>query len=475
MLALGMASCDDDFNKGIPQVNPQETVMSAGGITVDFGSALQNNTLDLNQYQDEQIPVINLALTDAEAAEIPAGTEIEFVMQLASKADYSDAAELPVVAGSVACADWDNYFRSKLGRSPKAKDNYVRFAAYMLNAGQRVRVGSPDTWFAAKQISVTPIPMDFTIEEEYYLIGTINGWSLDKAYPFSHSAQDVYDDPVFSITVEISEEQAAEGWWWKVAPASCIDNNSWTEIVGTVVDGDSALEGALMQGFEKVDENGNVDKQEANAGCFKEAGTYLFTINMMDMTYSFKKLEYLYTPGNSNGWNHAAAQKLLFNSNSGKYEGLAVLDGEFKFTSQADWAGTNYGAADTEGTLSTDGGAGNLVAPERALYWCSVDVANLTYTITPITSLGAIGDMNGWSSQEAFTASADLLTWSGDVTFGAADEWKIRANDDWGINWGGEMNNLSFDAPNLPSPGAGTYTVTFDATDLPYKVSVVKK
>lgn len=463
ILALGFASCDDKSELGIPQVNPQETIMSAGGITVDFGDALRTNTLDLNQYVDQQIPVIKLALTDEEAAAIPEGSDIEFTMQLATTADYSDAVTLPVVDGTVACADWDSIFRDKLGKSPAAKDNYVRFAAYINGGGQQVRVGNPDTWFAAKKLLVTPIPLDIKISEGYYLIGSINSWQLDNKYPFSHSTANVYDDPVFTITVTITEEEAAAGWWWKIASKEAIDAASWDlTIAGPAKNGDEALEGKLI----------DVDAQ---AGCIKEAGDYLITINMMDMTYKFQKMSYLYTPGNSNGWSQEASQQLAYNADKGYYEGYAYLDGEFKFSDQPNWNGTNYGNAGEDGKLSTDGGAGNLNAPEAGLYYVTVNTADLTYTITKITSFGAIGGFNGWGGQTVMTHSDNFLVWTGEVTFSAGDEYKFRANDNWDINLGGEISNLVNNGANLVAPGAGTYVVTVDLSKLPYTCSLTAK
>lgn len=447
--------------------------MSAAGITVDYGTGIAGSTLDLNNYittnadgevtEAKAIPVISLV----SAEDLPEGAEVSFEMQLASKEDYSDAVTIPVVDGAVDSKTWDDTFRSQLGRSPKAKDNYVRFAAYASYDGQLSRLGTTDTWFAAKKLTVTPVPMNFVIEENYYLIGTINGWALDNAFPFSHTDADVYDDPNFTITVEISEEEAAAGWWWKVAPASAVADNSWTNVVGTVVNGDEALEGSLMQGTEEA---------EAGAGCINEAGTFLVTINLMDMTYSFKKMEYMYTPGASNNWSFETCQLLTYNADQGKYMGYAYLDGEYKFTMTPDWDGTNLGSTGVEGELSTDGTAGNLNAATPGLYWCVVDAENLTYTSTLITSLGAIGDMNGWAEEIALApSSADYLIWEGDVTFAATDTWKFRANDNWDINLGGQASNLVFNGDNLPAPGAGTYTIKLDLTKIPYTCSYTAK
>lgn len=451
LLALGFSSCEENPGLGIPQTNPQETVMSAGGITVDFGTALQADVLDLNDYAGQQIPVIKLALTDEEAAAIPAGADVEFVMELATVSDYSDATQLPVVDGAVSCEAWDAYFRGQLGKSPATKDNYVRFAAYLEGNGQNVRVGTPDTWFAAKQLAVTPIPMPYVIENAYYLMLD------DNVAMFNHSEMDVYDDPVFTISVDVAEGGAE----WVIAPESAKNSQNALAYIGVATEGDTALSGKLVAG--------------GKAGKIAEAGNYVMTVNMEAMTYSIKKMSYLYMPGNSNGWSHGASQVLAYNSAKGCYEGYAHLDGEFKFTSEPNWDGTNYGSTGEEGKLSTDGGAGNLSVAQNGLYYCTVNVADLTYTATLITSYGAIGGFNGWGSQTVMTPSADFMTWTGEVTFSAGDEWKFRANDNWNINLGGEANNLVIDGGNLQAPGDGTYEVTLNLSSVPYTCSFTKK
>ena len=469
LLALGFASCDDKSDLGIAQTNPQETVMSANGVTVDFGSGIAGNALDLNNYLDYNvntpgtpIPVIKLV----EAKDLPEGATISYVMQLSGDENFTNPTNVEVKDGCVSPAEWDAWYRGALGKSPKAKDNWVRFAAYISYNGQLSRVGTENTWFAAKKLLVTPIPLDITIEDNYYLIGTINDWALASDYPFKSMAtgdQSVYDNPNFTITVEITEEQAAAGWWWKVASQSAVEAANWDGIViGPEANGDENLEGML------VDKN-------AQAGCIKEAGTFMLTINLMDMTYSFKKLSYLYTPGNSNGWNQANSQLLSYDAEAGVYKGLAYLDGEFKFTNQADWNGTNYGSAGTEGTLSTDPGAGNLTA-EAGLYFVEVNVDELTYKMTPVTSWGMIGDFNSWGSSVAMTPSADFLTWTGEITVADGQGWKFRANDSWDVcDLGGELANLTFGGGNISTLSAGTYEVTLNLATLPYTATAVKK
>lgn len=463
VLALGFASCDDKSDLGIPQVNPQETIMTAGGITVNYGNAIEGSNIDLNAYKDQQIPVIALALTEQEAAALPEGSEIEFTMQVASEADYSNAAELAVVDGNVAADAWNECFREQLGKTIDARDNYVRFAAYVVSKGQSVRVGTPDTWFAAKKISVTPIAWDYVVEQAYYMVGTATDGQLNTSVPMSHDDADVYDNPSFTYSFEVTEAQvAAGGYAWQIAPASAVAANSFAGVYGVETEGDTALEGSLVLG--------------GKAGKVTEAGNYVLTVNMEESTYKFEKMSYLYTPGASNGWSQTASQYLSYNAEKKYFEGYAHLSGEFKFTSAPNWDGVNYGNAGEEGKLSNDGGAGNLSVDADGLYYCIVDIDNLTYSATLITSYGAIGSFNSWGAQTVMTPSADFLQWSGDVTFTSAeDEWKFRGNDNWDINLGGNYSKLVWNGDNMKAPGEGAYTMTLDFSKLPYSCTFVKK
>lgn len=186
--------------------------------------------------------------------------------------------------------------------------------------------------------------------------------------------------------------------------------------------------------------------------------------------------EMLYTPGEANGWSFTDPM-VLTTDNFTTYTGYAVLSpGGFKFTSEGDWNGINYGATDEEGTLTTDGDAGNLSVPTLGLYWCNVNLEDLTYEVTYIETIGLIGDATegAWDVSTPLTPSDDFKTWSATVTLGEG-EYKFRANDAWAVNLGGTPDHLTQDGPNIPSPGAGTYTVTLNLGSVPYTCTVEAK
>ena len=212
-----------------------------------------------------------------------------------------------------------------------------------------------------------------------------------------------------------------------------------------------------------------IGKQEAIIGGPTDYfGPYTMKV-LPEMRYT-----YLYTPGATNGWNQETSQR-LFCFDALHYSGYAVLGDGFKFTTASNWDGTNYGAGDIPGTLSEDGGAANLSVSPEGLYWCTANLETLEYTTYYVSTIGLIGDATplGWEGSTALT-SEDLLVWKGVVTMGAG-KFKFRANNDWEVNLGGSMSNLTQGGDDIPSPGEGTYEVTLNLANIPYSCTFVKQ
>lgn len=197
------------------------------------------------------------------------------------------------------------------------------------------------------------------------------------------------------------------------------------------------------------------------------------TLNSVTSYFEQEGPFYLYTPGDNNGWNQGKSM-VIPSADGVKYEGPAAFKGSFKFTSEPNWDGINYGAGATAGTLSTDGSAGNLSIAAAGLYWAKVDVDKLTYELAPVTAVGIIGDLNGWGSDVEMTPNDTFDIWTADVNF-SGDGWKIRFNNDWKINYGGAFDNVEEGGGNFPTPGSGLYEVTFDMSKIPYIVTCTKK
>lgn len=475
-MSMGVVACDNYEEPNPPaQSNPAEPIFQTDQVVATTEAAAEATPVDLLNYNNEGAL---LPLTVITAPDVPSGYTVEAVMEIAKDESFSktfDVATSTVVNGDntytiqVAPDDLNGIYFANISKSPKQNVIWYRLRLYVTSNNTRARVGGPDAYYGVNDMNILPLPSDFVIEDNYYLLGTVNGWSVPNALKFDHSDKDPYDDPAFTILVNISAEECTSGWWWKIIPASTFVTGDWAAgentQFGPVENGDESMEGMLT---------GN----DPGAGCLKPAvpGPYLLTINMEEGSYKFiLAIENLYTPGNANGWSQTASQ-LLYTYDYVNYQGYAHCNGEFKFTSQPDWNGTNFGAGAAEGTLDTDGSAGNLSVPADGLYWLKANIASLTWSADLISTMGIIGGFNGWSASEAMTPSADFLTWTiENVEFKAGDEWKFRANDDWGINLGGEFGNLTQDGNNLVMTEDGKYDIVLHLNILPYSCEVIKK
>jgi hypothetical protein len=346
--------------------------------------------------------------------------------------------------------------KSLYGKAPNARAIYLRATYYIVEGTASTQMPTP---VVLGPVTVTPVGP--VIETEYYLIGSINDWNINDlgAYQFSHSGKDVYEDPYFSILLNNLQGE------FKIVPKSSKEAASWDGVFGTSET--TALEGEL-----KAD-GGNLKVEEP--------GWVKVTLNMMEYTYTIEVIGEmnltLYVPGGHQGWAPDVAPSLYNRNFDFKYDGyvyFAEAGTEFKFTSQPNWDGPNYGDGG-DGTLSADGG--NLVASEAGMYRIIVDLSGSpTYTMTK-TEWGLIGDATDgdWDNSTPMSYDPATQRWSVTTTLDAGT-FKYRANNAWDINIGGDINNLTYGGDNITVTEAGTYIVTLDLSDSSqFKGTMVKQ
>ena len=328
----------------------------------------------------------------------------------------------------------------------------------------------------AKKIRITldMLEYSYTIEpvniaDAYYLIGGPGEWNAESArtMQFAHSSKDVFDDPVFTYTFEGNGGNG--DMWFAFGDGDAIDavaNNDWNQLFGTK--GDSK------------DLEGSFDRRSALGGehSFCVDGTakfYRFSINMADKTYTITPLnfsEYIWEAGVNNDWGNVE-QPLYCADGNGTYTGFFYAEGAdwsggmgaFKFRGAADnWDNGNYGTGAMNddgltGSLIDDGGSGNILV-EPGFYRAEVNLATMTFAMTPITTIGIVGPAQpgGWSEDTDMTYNKETRAWEATIDLDA-DEIKFRANDGWDINWGGDADNLTQGGANLKIAEAGTYFI----------------
>ena len=341
---------------------------------------------------------------------------------------------------------------AKFGKRPVA-----RTLSAVINAD--VMIGGQASLVVSEAFDVVVTPVAPFIDKAYYLVGDMCAWDKAGALKFNHSGKDVYEDSEFSIIFKVPDTDGNGADYWKIIPAGNYDGDFWaggaTGVVGVAKDGDDSKEGTLVTenpGAGKI--NFNTDEKSMNL--------YKLTINMMDYTYKVEELnfvEYIYVPGNHQGWSPETAPALHGPYFNGVWTGYSMLDGGFKFTHERKWAG-EYKGSDF-GTKSKGlSGDNDIIAETKAFYYIKADVAGSKLDATEIKSYGVIGDAapHGWDSDVDMTWDAEKLAFViKDLTL-KDGTIKFRANDDWGINVGGSFDDLRDGADNI-AVTAGTYDI----------------
>ena len=289
--------------------------------------------------------------------------------------------------------------------------------------------------------TLTATPNAPVIEEAYYITGTPNSWNnSDTSLELTNGGGDVYENPVFKVLIPATGSDIE----FKVTPKSGLGGD-WSKcLTASDTEGKFATDNA----------GGNFKITHVEGAKF-----YRLEFNMLDQTWKYEALnfgEYFYEIGNESGWGTSHA--LFGGAGNGKYLGYYYLDGEFKFKPNADnWDNDleYVSGTTTSGTLSPDGGS-NCPDPGAGFYKIDLDAGALNFTLTKIENVSIIGGFNDWSGDVEMTYNSAEGCWEV-TTDQVSGEYKFRANHDWAINWGGDVNGLTQDGSNL-SITAGTYT-----------------
>ena len=429
---LIFTACMEDFNGDVaaPQQWEQETAKTIGFKAEKVG------TIDLNTVASEKVKVCSIT-----KPALTAGRVKGYALYLNEKVTLEVDS-----LGQVKTSALQDSIVSIYGKRPELRTLNGRLYALVALGGQTLRSDSVALTLAVK-------PKAPFIAEEYYILV----WDKSTIGPtvtrFNHTG-DVYENPIFTIVTKV-----VAGAEWLVGTkkyASPIEQETvepGTGRLGNATEGSDATEGTLVP--------------EGNRMKFKAAGWTKIELNMADYTYKVTVLgnvsPFLYVPGNHQGWSPATAP-FVHSTDFMNYSGFVSLDGEFKFTSEKSWDGVNYGAGAKDGTLSTDGGAGNLKA-EKGFYLLKANISSLTWSAVLIQTFGLIGSATdgGWDTSTPMTFDAAKSEYS--ITAALKDgELKFRANDAWDVNLGGDLEHLTFGGANI-AVKAGTYKITLSLSD----------
>ncbi|SEW00580.1 protein of unknown function [Prevotella sp. khp7] len=430
-IALLMTGCTDDYKDWAdPITNGPEEALNVG-ISVSPTSAV-----DFATYTNETVQLFNASVTGLEIVDgADEGVEAMYSAEITNE-DGSRSIPLEVNGnGYVSTTELESAVNNLWGRRPVARTIPVNVVGLVDINGTTIA--------ATGSTTLTATPNAPIIEDAYYITGTVNGWNNSNTdYELSNGGADAYENPVF--TVLIPGSVVTGDIEFKVTPKSGLGGD-WSKCLTA-----SETEGS----FATDNAGGNLKVAYVEGAKF-----YRIQFDMMNQTWTSTALkfgEFFYEIGNEGGWGISHA--LYGADGDGKYTGFYYLDGEFKFKPNADNWDDDLEYVDgttTNGTLTSSGGP-NCPDPGAGFYKIDLDAASLSYNLTKIESVSLIGGFNDWSGDVEMTYNTADGCW--EVTTDAVSgEFKFRANHDWGINWGGDVNALTQDGANL-NITAGTHT-----------------
>lgn len=421
LASVTLASCNGDYDDWAnPQANEQEASAAKYGITFAAGPDAESSMPDVDG-------IINLVTVNSTDANVTGYTLKSLKVNGEAINGEIDGNNIQVNAAElekILCNQ--NNSRASVARDM----NVESMVSVNLASGDAVAINSVGETTGKFTPTATP-QLD---EKGYYMLGQINGNEWDAKSP-------VWMNKISDGVYQLKVTTTADKNWFKFYEGSKYDEGGDWKIIDT-----GAL-GCKENGCE--DGSGYIYFYGDSWGKLQTmvipgAGTWIVTLDMNNLTYSFAK-PVLYMAGDANGWSHI---DYLSGEDGVNYTGFMYLNQNgFKFCSQQNWDGTNYGGA-FFGQESD-----NIIMDETEGYYkVDVDLSTKKYTLTPITTIGIIGDAtdNGWSGDDI---NMNYVPYNKETKEGRYWEVKditlktgvikFRANDGWDINWGGELDNLT--------------------------------
>lgn len=324
-LLLSVASCTDDYTDwNAPQHNDQPATVQFGN-----GSVTETQAINLAEVTTPTVKVANITAPTADGDYAASG---EYKITLGGKSLDITA------AGEVSTEELQNVIVSNYGKVPVQRDMDATIKTWATNEKSYIK-------FESATFKVQATPKAANIEQAYYLAGDIfaDGYNKDvvKTHALTHSDNNVWDDPNFSIEVKVTEANRT----FKIVPASSLMKSD-------------ILDGAFGSGSKEGTLASN-----GNAITIEKAGKYTITINMEKLTYEVKKAPSLFLTGSAYNWGKTESdwkQLIQYNGSKETYWTMIYFsEGElFKFAPQDAWV-DEFG---DQATIVDNAGAGIVSA-----------------------------------------------------------------------------------------------------------------
>ena len=431
LASVSLASCNGDYDDWAqPQHNPQEASAAKYGITFTAGPEAECNMPD-------EDGVINLVTVNSTDANVTGYTVKDLKVNGEAIKGEAVGNNIQVNATElekILCKQ--NKTRASVASNIKVESK----VSVNLASGDAVAINTVGK--TTGKITTSPTP---AIDPNgYYMLGHLNGkdeWDNTDPVWMNEVSDGVYQAKVTT---------AKDKNWFQFFEGSKFESGNW-DVINT------GVLGCEKNGCE--DASGTIYYAGDSWGTpqtivIPGTGTWIVTLDMNNLTYTVGK-PVLYMAGDANGWN----QIDVLNSEDGvNFKGYMYLNQKgFKFCTQPNWDGTNYGGAffgESEDNI--------MMTQEAGFYQVDVDLSAKTYTLTPFT-IGIIGSATpkAWDGDTEMTYNPEERCWELKNVELTDGEMKFRHTNDWNLNWGGPLDALVHDGDNI-AVAAGTYDIKLE-------------
>ena len=451
LASVSLASCNGDYDDWAnPQTNEQEASAAKYGITFTAGSEAESSMPD-----DDGI--INLVTVNSTDANVTGFTLKDLKVNGETIKGEISGNNIQVNASDLEkllCNQ--NNSRASVVREMNVESK----VSVNLASGDAVAINTvgPTTG------KLKPTPTPAIDENGYYMLGEVNGNGWDATSPVWMNK---ISDGVYQLKVTTKKDKN----YFKFYEGSKFESGVWdvinSGVMGCEKDGSEDASGTIYY----TGDSWGSPQTMVIAG----TGTWIITLDMNNLTYSVGK-PILYMAGDANGWNQI---DYLSGEDGVHFTGFMQLNQNgFKFCTQQNWDGTNYG-----GAFFAQENDNIIMKETEGYYKVDVDLSAKEYTLTLIKSIGIIGSAspNGWDSDVDMTyvpynkETKEPGYWEAkDITL-TSGAIKFRANDDWAINWGGTADALTQGGADM-NVEEGTYDIKLYAWANGYaKCELIKK
>ena len=451
LASVSLASCNGDYDDWAnPQTNEQEASAAKYGITFTAGSEAESSMPD-----DDGI--INLVTVNSTDANVTGFTLKDLKVNGETIKGEISGNNIQVNASDLEkllCNQ--NNSRASVVREMNVESK----VSVNLASGDAVAINTVGQ--TTGKLKPTPTP---AIDENgYYMLGEVNGNGWDATSPVWMNK---ISDGVYQLKVTTEKDKN----YFKFYEGSKFESGVWdvinSGVMGCEKDGSEDASGTIYY----TGDSWGSPQTMVIAG----TGTWIITLDMNNLTYSVGK-PILYMAGDANGWNQI---DYLSGEDGVHFTGFMQLNQNgFKFCTQQNWDGTNYG-----GAFFAQENDNIIMKETEGYYKVDVDLSAKEYTLTLIKSIGIIGSAspNGWDSDVDMTyvpynkETKEPGYWEAkDITL-TSGAIKFRANDDRAINWGGTADALTQGGADM-NVEEGTYDIKLYAWANGYaKCELIKK